>query len=101
MVDIDMFGEGKVFINRYFGYRGFPGGPSSEESTCQCRRHNLCGFDPWAQISWKRIRQLTPVFLPEKFHGQRSLTGYGPWGHKELGMAEHTHFAYTDTFLMG
>ena len=36
-VDIDMFGEGKVFIDRYFGYRGFPGGPSGKESTCQRR----------------------------------------------------------------
>ena len=32
-----LFGEGQVFINRYFGYRGFPGGPSGKESTCQCR----------------------------------------------------------------
>ena len=29
--------------------------------------------------------QPTPVFLPGEFHGQRSLTGYSPWGHKELG----------------
>ena len=26
----------------------------------------------------------TPVFLPGEFHGQRSLAGYSPWGHKEL-----------------
>ena len=26
--------------------------------------------------------QLTPVFLPRKSHGQRSLTGYSPWGQK-------------------
>ena len=26
----------------------------------------------------------TPVFLPEKFHGRRSLVAYGPWCHKEL-----------------
>ena len=26
---------------------------------------------------------LTPVFLPGEFHGQRSLVGYSPWGHKE------------------
>ena len=26
----------------------------------------------------------TPVFLPGEFHGQRSLVGYSPWGHKEL-----------------
>ena len=25
----------------------------------------------------------TPVFLPGKSHGQRSLVGYSPWGHKE------------------
>ena len=27
----------------------------------------------------------TPVFLPEEFHGQRSLEGYSPWGHKSVG----------------
>ena len=32
--------------------------------------------------------QLTPVFLPKKFHGQRSLVGCSPWGHKELEMTE-------------
>ena len=29
--------------------------------------------------------QLTPVFLPRKSHGQRSLAGYSPWGHKRVG----------------
>ena len=37
----------------------------------------------------------SPVFLPRKFHGQRSLAVYSPWGHKELDMTEqkntHTH----------
>ena len=32
--------------------------------------------------------QPTLVFLPGKFHGQRSLAGYSPWGHKQLGMTE-------------
>ena len=27
----------------------------------------------------------TPVFLPGEFHGQRSLEGYSPWGHKNVG----------------
>ena len=27
--------------------------------------------------------QPTPIFLPGKSHGQRSLAGYSPWGHKE------------------
>ena len=30
----------------------------------------------------------TPVFLPEKSHGKRSLAGYSLWGHKEKGLTE-------------
>ena len=37
----------------------------------------------------------TPVFLPGKSHGQRSLAGYSPWGHKESVTTErpiqHNH----------
>ena len=33
----------------------------------------------------------TPVFLPGKFHGQRSLEGSSPWGCKESHTTEHTH----------
>ena len=32
--------------------------------------------------------QPTPVFLPGKFHGQRSLVGYNLWDHRELDMTE-------------
>ena len=32
--------------------------------------------------------QPTLVFLPGEFHGQRSLAGYSPQGHKELSTAE-------------
>ena len=34
-------------------------------------------------IPWRRKWQSTPVFLPKKFHGQRSLVSYGPWSLKE------------------
>ena len=33
----------------------------------------------------------TPVFLPGKFHGWRSLEVYSPWGHKESDVTERTH----------
>ena len=39
--------------------------------------------------SLKKEKQPTPVILPEKSHGQRSLVGYSPWGHKESYMTEH------------
>ena len=56
---------------------GIPRWHSGRESTCQCRRCKRCGFDPWVgKISWKRAWQPAPVFLPGKFHGQRSLVGY-------------------------
>ena len=62
----------------------FPGGASGKESTCQCRRHKRCGFSPWVgKIPWSRKWQPTPVSLPGKLHGQRSLVGYIAWGHKE------------------
>ena len=52
----------------------------------QCRRP---GFNPWVRkIYLRREWHPTPVFLPGQFHGQRSLGGYSPWGHKELDMTE-------------
>ena len=55
-----------------------------------------CGrprFSPWVgKIPWRREWLSTPVFLPGEFHGQRSLAGYSPWGHKELYTTEQlTH----------
>ena len=43
------------------------------------------------KMLWSRKWQLTPVFSPGKFHGQRILAGYSPWGRKESDMTEHTH----------
>ena len=36
------------------------------------------------KIPWRRKWQPTPVFLPEKSHGQKSLTSYSPRGHKRV-----------------
>ena len=40
---------------------------------------------------WRKKWQPTPVFLPGKPYGQRSLVGYSPQGHKESDMTEHAH----------
>ena len=51
----------------------FPGGSDDKRVCLQCRRPRL---DPWVgKIPWRRERQPTPVFLPGKSHGQRSLAG--------------------------
>ena len=57
---------------------------SSREAACQCRRHD---FNPWVEkVPWRKKWQPTPVFLPEKSHGQRSLMDYSLWGceHSDL-----------------
>ena len=40
------------------------------------------------RFPWRRKWQPASVFLPGKFHRQRSLVGYSPWGHKELDTTE-------------
>ena len=64
--------------------RGLPRWLSGKESACQCRRCKRYVFDPWVRkIPWRRKWHPTPVFLPGKSHGRRSLAGNSPWAHKE------------------
>ena len=46
-------------------------------------------------MPWRKTWQPTPVFLPGKSHGQRSLVGYSPWGRKELDTTEQLHFHFS------
>ena len=46
-------------------------------------------FNPWSgKMPWRRKWPPTPVFLPGKSHGQRSLVGYSPRGHRESDTTE-------------
>ena len=66
-------------------------GASGKETDCRCRRCKRRRFSPWVgRMPWRRKRQPTLVFLPGKSHGQKSLAGYGPQGHKESEMTEAT-----------
>ena len=42
------------------------------------------------QVNMGDARMPSSVFLPGKFHGQSSLAGYSPPGHKESDMTEHS-----------
>ena len=69
----------------------FPGGSSGKEPICRCRRCKRRRFHPWVRkITWRRVWQATPVFLPGESHGQRSLEGYSPWGHEVSNTTEVT-----------
>ena len=63
-----------------------------------CQQCSTLRFNPWVQkIPWRRKWLLTPVFLPGKFHVQRSLVCYSPWGHRESDMPWVT-ISLTDVF---
>ena len=77
---------------------GFPGGSDGKASSyIQYRR---AGFDPWVgKIPWRRKWQHTPVFLPGKSHGQRSLAGCSPWGHKRVRHSWTRTYVNTWTYV--
>ena len=83
-------------ISMFIHVTCFPDDASGKEPACQCRRHERHGFDPWVgKMPWRRKWQPIPVFLPGESHGQRSLAGYTPWGHKESDMTKRlTHTGY-------
>ena len=62
---------------------------NGKEFDCQCKRLRRLGFSSWVQqIPWSGKWQPTLVFWSGKFHGQRSLAGYSPWGCKESDTTE-------------
>ena len=65
----------KSLILIYFVcYGRLPRWNSGKKSTCQWRKSKRFGFETWVgKTPWSRKWQPTPVFLPGKFHGQRSL----------------------------
>ena len=68
-----------LFLQRYDVIFNLTPWPRIEVSTSLLCFNNSC-----FSVSWRRVWQPTPVFLPEESHGQRSMVGYNPWGHKEV-----------------
>ena len=91
----------KIELSKANGCWGFPGGAvvnnlpanagdAGDSSLIpQCRKCRRLEFDPWVVNIPCRMKWLpTPVFLPGKCHGQRSLAGYSQWGQKESDLTE-------------
>ena len=64
--------------------RGFPGGSVIKNPPANAGDTRDMGSSSGLGRSQRRKWQPTPVFLPGKSLGQRSLVGYSPWGRKEL-----------------
>ena len=59
----------------------------------------MCGslYKKW--FLRRRQWQGTPVLLPRKSHGWRSLVGCSPWGHQESDMTERLHFHFSLSYI--
>ena len=74
-------------------YLGSPR-PSLTSLVAQMVKHPPTMWETWFQsLAWEGLQeerkwQPTPVFLPGKSHGQRSLVGYSTWGRKESDTTE-------------
>ena len=77
-------GEGTdLNLHNKHNKRGFLGGASGKQLSCQCKRLQRGRSHPWVgKIPWRRKWQPTPVFLPGESCGQTSLVGYNPQSHK-------------------
>ena len=83
-------------------HMGFLTWLSGKESVCRCRRQRRLVFNLWVRkVPWRRKWQPTAVFLPGKFHGQRSLAGYSPWDRKESDTTERlTHCSHVNNRVL-
>ena len=91
-VDISSFGgpsrlrdQTPVTLGLYFSVT-LAWDTGGQESACQCKRHM---FNPRVRkIPCSKKPKPIPAFLLGGVHGQRSLAGYSPCGHKELDMTD-------------
>ena len=77
---------------------GFPSGsvvknPPAVQETQETQVH----YPGW-EITWRRKWQPTPVLLSGESHGQRSVVGYSPWGHKESDMTEQLTLSLSNIY---
>ena len=72
-------------------FLGFHGGSDSKESTCNAGV--LCSIPRLGRSPGRGHSNSLQYSCLENPHGQRSLAGYSPWGHKQSDMTEQLNIA--------
>ena len=62
---------------------------------CEDTPNFVYPFGSWWTFAWRRRWHPTPVLLPGKSHGRRSLVGCSPWGLEESDTTERLHFHFS------
>ena len=63
------------------------------------RNNQTCSNFSFSSITQRRQWQPTPVLLPGKSHGWRSLVGCSPWSRQESDMTEWLHFHFSPSCI--
>ena len=77
---------------------GFPSGSVVKSLPANAGEAGDVGLIPGSGRPLGRNAKSTTVFLPGQSRGQRSLTGYSPWGHKESDMTEYINIINISLF---
>ena len=68
-------------------------------SLCYTARFLLFIHFIYSSVYMRRQWHPTPVLLPGKSHGRRSLVGCSPWGHEESDITERLHFPFSLSYI--
>ena len=84
-----------VFQRGTYRQKDFPGGSDGKASACNVG--NPGSIPGWGRSSRKGKWHPTPVLVPGKSYGRRSLVGCSPWCRQESDTTERLHFASLHT----
>ena len=76
----EFFRETALFFPAFIFFGGFADGSAVKNAPAMQETGLILGL---GRFPWRRKWQPTPGFFPGKFHVQRNLASYNPWGHKE------------------
>ena len=82
-----------LWVISAFKWKEFSGGLDAKDYTRSAGHLDLI---PGLEDPLEKGMATHSVFLAGEFHGQRSLVGYSPWGHKELDMTEWLTLSHLD-----
>ena len=94
LVGSSLWGRKESYMTKWLTHthicqQHFPTGSAGKEPSCQHRWCKKRKFNPWVgKIPWRKKWQPTPIFLPWRFHEERSLADYSPWGCKKSNLTD-------------
>ena len=95
LCSLQVYNTGIQLIHTHRSILGFPGGLGGKESACNVGDLGLIPGLKRSPGEGNGNPLQYSLFLPGEFHGQRSLAGYSPWGHRESNVTEQLTLSFS------